>query len=78
MQGDRRGVAGQLAAAAMTAGAAHQAGLVQLRQQAADHHRMGRQAGRQLLGGARAILADQVRHHVQGVGERVRGFHVTT
>ena len=52
--------------------------LVQLRQQTADHHRMGRQAGRQLPGGARAILADQMRHHVQGVRERVRGFHVTT
>ena len=78
MQGDRCSVAGQLAATAMTAGAAYQAGLVQLRQQTADHHRMGRQAGRQLPGGARAILADQMRHHVQGVRERVRGFHVTT
>ncbi len=78
MQGDRRRIVGQLAATPMAAGAAYQAGLVQLCQQAADHHWMGRQAGRQLLGGAWAILADQVRHHVQGVRERVRGFHVTT
>jgi len=78
MQGDGCGIAGQLAATAMTTGAVNQARPVQLRQQAADHHRMGRQAGRQLLGGARAVLTDQVRHHMQGVREQVRGFHVTT
>ncbi|KAG1221467.1 hypothetical protein G6F35_005973 [Rhizopus arrhizus] len=78
VQGDGGGVAGQLAAAAVAACGVHQAGPVQLRQQAPDHHRMGRQARRQLFGGARCALADQVRHHVQGIGKRVRGLHVTT
>ncbi len=78
VQADLRCIACQLAAAAVAARAAHQPGLVHLRQQAADHHRVGRQAGGQLFGGTRAFLADQVGHHVQGVGERVSGFHVTT
>ncbi|KAG0924647.1 hypothetical protein G6F32_013834 [Rhizopus arrhizus] len=77
-EGDGGGVAGQLAAAAVAACGVHQAGPVQLRQQAPAHHRMGRQARRQLFGGARCALADQVRHHVQGIGKRVRGLHVTT
>ncbi len=77
MQGDRCGIACQQAATAVATGAAHQAGLVQLCQQATDHHRMGRQARGQLFGGARARLADQMGHHVQRIGERVREFHVT-
>ncbi|KAJ9649131.1 hypothetical protein H2198_010953 [Neophaeococcomyces mojaviensis] len=78
MQGNCGSIAGQQAAAAVAAGTAHQAGLLELRQQAPDHHRMGGQARCQLLGGARGGLADQVRHYMQGVGKRVRGFHVTT
>ena len=67
MQVDVGRLACQLAATAVPAHAAHQTGLGHLRKQPADDHRMGRQAGCQLLGRARSGLTDQMRHHVQGV-----------
>jgi len=78
IQRDLRRFPGQLAAAAMATHAGDQPALVQSGQQAPDHHRMGWQAGGELLGGARAVLADQMGHHVQRVRELVTGFHVTT
>ncbi|MNR64841.1 hypothetical protein D3C85_1876290 [compost metagenome] len=67
MQGDLRRLPGELGATPVATHGGHQAAFVQGRQKKADHHGMGRQAGGELLGGARTVLADQMGHHVQGV-----------
>jgi len=77
VQGDLRRRPGELGAAPVATHGGHQAAFVQGRQQTPDHHGMSRQAGGELFGGTRTVLADQMGHHVQRIGELVAGFHVT-